>query len=181
MFASEIIESYYANTTEYYLTVTVQQKGDKYRAVLQLESNKNPMQAHAGESYYHLDTSNLIEPGRVFFVQGLRNELKYMGYGDYIKDDKKTNILIHMDDLHKSDASMGYISLNNGKLMFTPKLYKEDDMEIVNNTQNWMGLCNGHEVRLDIRNDLEKTVNLSNYGINIVENAAKDGKVIFNK
>ena len=165
MLASEVVGSYDANITNYYFTVTMQQKGDNFRAILQLESSKNPMQANAGQSYYHLDASNLMEPGRVFFVQALRDELNDMGYGDYIKGDKKTNIYITMDELHKNDASMGYVSLNNGNLVFTPKLYKEDDMKVVNNTQ-FFGICTGHEDRLDVRKDLEKSAYLSDYGIN---------------
>ena len=179
MLGLEAANSYRANTTNYHLTVTVQQKGDKFRTVLQLESDKNPMQTYPGKSYYYLDTSDLMEPGRVFYVQALRDNLKDMGYGDYIKGDKKTNLYITMDELHKDDASMGYISLENGDLMFTPKLYKKDEMKIVNNKQ-FLGICIGHEVRLDVRKDLEKTVKLNDYGISIVEEAA-EGEVIFNK
>ncbi len=175
----EVLNSINTNTTGYFLTVAIQKSGNQYRAVLQLESNRNQLQQNGGQSYYHLDTGNLNEPGRELFVGALKDDLRDMGYGKYIEGDHKTNIYITVDSAHKNDASMGYLSLKNGQLILTPKLYKRDDMKIVNNTE-FLGICTGYKTRLDIRKDMQKQTILSDYGINIVNKAAA-GKIIFNK
>ena len=144
---------------------------------MQLESSVNPMQIYAGTSYHHLEAGYLIERGRALLVASLKDALSEMGYGSYISGDSYTNIYNTVDSVHANDPSLGYLALNDGQLVITPKLYSGDDMEIVNNTEV-LGLCTGHEVRLDVRNDLQNPSNLSDLGVEIV-NSALDGKIVF--
>ena len=64
------------------------------------------------------------------------------------------------DAQHANDNSIGYISFNkDGNLVLTPKLYKDDNLQIVNNKElfNFTRFNTGHDVIYDLYNDLRQS------------------------
>jgi|GEM_PF-3267294 len=151
-FVAALIDAYKKNTVVTYIRIAIQRSGSEYRAVVQFGTSNNELKNRAGSSYYYSDLKSYTDVNGVTWGKSEAQEMVKNAFL-WTDDDKTYDILISIDSGHGSDPYMGYLSVNtNGKLVFTPKLYTEDD-EVVGHYTGFLGL--GWEEDAGMRSTME--------------------------
>ncbi|GMQ59334.1 hypothetical protein AN1V17_37310 [Vallitalea sediminicola] len=159
LIALEIVNTVIDNTTRNVLSITVQEKGEQKRAIIQVGSYNNTLMKKAGKTYNKLAFGYWAEPGHNTAVKGLNDYLTSRGYGEYVEGEKHTNIRLTVDSSHANDPFVGYIGVNDDEqLTMTPKLYKDDNAQIVSErTILYQYYYGEYDVKYDMYNDLRES------------------------
>lgn len=159
LIAIEIATAALDNLTRNVLSINIQEKDKQKRAIIQIGSyNNNTLMNRAGTSYSKLAFGYMGEPGHDLAVKGLNDYLTTFGYEDYIKGEKHTNLRLTVDSKHYNDPFVGYIGVNdNQELTITPKLYKDDNIQIIREkTILYQYYYGGYEVIYDLYDDIRE-------------------------
>ncbi|MCT4687909.1 MAG: hypothetical protein N4A55_11440, partial [Vallitalea sp.] len=106
------------------LDVIFQENNGNRRAIIQYSDSKFLLNSYAGKSITY---SKLKAKKDVTTQHNVQKEIsKYLGLEGHLYDVKYT-----VDKAHATDPAVGYLSYNKSdELIFTPKLYENDDAEI---------------------------------------------------
>lgn len=159
LFVLEMANAVINNAKRNVLSITVQEKGNQKRAIIQIGSYNNTLMKRAGTKYKKLAFGYWGEPGHNLAVKGLNDYLSTLGYGKYVDGEKHTNLRLTVDSSHATDPYLGYIGVNdNGELTLTPKLYKDDNVQIITEkTILFQYYYGDYDVKYDMYNDLRES------------------------
>ncbi|MCT4687506.1 MAG: hypothetical protein N4A55_09395, partial [Vallitalea sp.] len=159
LFALEIVNTAIKNTTRNVLSITVQEKNEQKRAIIQAGSYNNTLMKKAGKTYNKLAFGYWAEPGHNTAVKGLNDYLTSCGYGEYVEGEKHTNVRLTVDSNHANDPFVGYIGVNDDdQLTMTPKLYKDDNAQIISEkTILYQYYTGKYDVKYDMYNNLRES------------------------
>jgi hypothetical protein len=154
------LQAYADNTVTTSIHVEILKKGSAHRAIVQYGTSNNPIQKNAGISFTCL---NLVSSS------WNKNDLELLIKKSFPCPENKTyDIKVSLDSNHKTDRYIGYLSVINGKVILTPKLYKNDKAEL-GLYPLYLGETGiGWKHELDLRNYMERSCLLAEANINTI-------------